>query len=302
MESFVERYNDWLDDLLNDPGDRRRNPVAKRLRDLDAHQKSVYERILKTSQARAQIAYCEASITLRDGVTFYQWPGNFRRFLGFERRIDGNANNIGDRMRTIAPWELTRGIVLMTPERGFRVAPAPVLTADESWTLMYQKGPIHPHWGTVAAAADTVGSNFIKIPTSIPPEQGRLVPWSQYYVGETIRILEANSGAGQAIQVDSYNPADGRCTLKHNFAPVPTGTIKYEFGSFLPEGYDKLVALSVALAYTPMRDRGEQRALLTKEWKEMYAACSHYFNNQTADRPHQANPNWSESTVDPMAQ
>lgn len=301
MDSFVERYNDWLDDLLNDPADRRRNPVAKRLRDLDAHHKSIFERILKTSQARAQIGYCEASIILQDGVTFYQWPGNFRRFLRMERRIDGDPNKVAEHMRTIAPWESRRGIVLMTPERGFRVQPTPTLTSNETWTLCYQKGPIHPHWGTITATPTNIGADFIKIATSIPPEQGNLVLWPAYYVGETVRILDAGTGAGQAIEVESFNPSDGQCTLKHNFAPVPSGTVKYEFGSFLPEGYDKIVAVAVALAHTPVRDRVTQRGLLTKEYKELMAAAMHYFNSQTADRPHTANPTWADRTVDPMA-
>ncbi len=316
MEAFVERYHAWIDDLLNDPAERRRHPVAKRLRDLDAHQKTIYERILKTSQARAQIGYCESTITLQDGVEFYRWPGNFRRFLRFERRVfddpaparisgvssTGDPNNVLERMGTIAPWEYGRGVVMMTQQRGFRVSPVPTLSGDEVWTLCYQKGPIHPHWGTFEASPTVIGTDFMKIPATIPADQGNVVRWPDYYVGEVLRIIEAGTGAGQFIEVTGFNPVDGKCTLKHDFRPTPTGTIKYEFGTFLPEGLDKIVALSVALANTAVSDRSEQRGLLMKEFKEMFAGCSHYFNSQTADRPHSANPSRADTTVDPMAQ
>jgi len=315
VEAFVERYNAWIDDLLNDPAERRRHPTAKRLRDLDAHQKTIYERILKTSQARAQIGYCEATITLQDGIEFYRFPGNFRRFLRFERRADtdvnasrisgvsgmGNPNNVMETMGTVAPWEYGRGVILMTQQRGFRVKPVPTLTEDQVWTLCYQKGPIHPHYATFESDAENVGPSFLRIPASVSADQGTVVRWPDYYVGEVLRILDASAGAGQFIEVSAYNPKNGQCTLRHDFRPTPSGTIKYEFGSFLPEGLDKIVAVSVALANTAVADRTEQRSLLTKEWKELYAACSHYFNSATADRPHSANPTYMDATVDPMA-
>lgn len=302
MEAFVERYHAWIDELLNDPSDRRRHPVAKRLRDLDAHQKTLFERILKTSQARSQIGYCETTMILQNDVEFYRWPGNFRRFLRMERRVDGDPKNVMETLGTIAPWDRTRrGIVLMTPERGFRISPPLTVTEDQEWTLCYQKGPIHPHWGSFTAAPEVIGSDFLKIPQTIPAEQGTVVRWPHYYVGEVLRIVDASTGAGQFIEVESYNPSDGKLTLRHNFTPVPSGTVKYEFGSFIPEGLDKIVAVSVALGNTPVADRSEQRRLLMMEWKELFAAVMHYFNSTTTDRPHSANPTYAATTVDPMA-
>lgn len=303
MEAFVERYHAWLDELLNDPGDRRRFPITSRLRDLDAHQKSLYERILKTSQARAQMQYAEADITISNGVEFYRWPGNFRRFLKFERRVDGDPNNIMETMKTIAPWDKgRRGVVLMTPERGFRVQPVPQMTEEQTWTLCYQKGLIHPHWGSFAATGSNVGPNFLRFPASIPDAQGYLVKHPQYYAGEVLRIIDAGTGGGQSIEVSNFSVGTLQCDLRHNFSPVPTGQIKYEIGGFFPEGLDKIVAVTVALSKTPMADRAEQRSLLMKEFKELYAACSHYFNSQTADRPHRPDPSYADSTVDPFAQ
>ena len=303
MQSFIERYTSWVDELIGDPSSSKRTTSEKRLRDLEAHHLSVYERLLTVSSSETTIGYTETNINIIKDQEFYRLPGNFRSFIRFERRLNGDPNNILDSTRTVAEWQRgDRGIIISSPERGFRFRPVP--TNTDVWTLVYQSAPIILHWGTITDS-DKIKPGSITIPLTVPEAQGEVVPWDEYYKGAIIHILEAKSGAGQSIEITAFNAATGECTLRNGFGIVPEidseTPLQYEFRTLLPRGYDKLIALSVAMGRMPERVDSDRWRMMKREWNEMFESARSYFRSTTSDRPQRVNMSHSGGTLDPFA-
>lgn len=298
MRTFIEDYMDWVREALNDTSTTKRLTTTQLLRDLHAHHQSVYEKLLRVSGTESTFSYAEASITLQSGREYYRLPGNFRFFLGFEKREDGDPNKILCRLPSIADWNYGPGIIISSPELGFRIRPVPQISADETWVLRYQKGPIVLHYGD---GLYTPG-NF-RLQASIPAEQGERVDLENYYANELIHFpAPLQSGIDTTMnctEVLTYNPISRGCTLRNN--PAYPGTdVRYEFRTFLPRGMDKLIALSVALNQTANRSDPEKRKLLKDEWNDLWVSAKSYVKRVARDKL-ELRPKSQYSEVDPYA-
>ena len=298
MNAFIEDYLEWVEEMLGDPSGQRRATPAKRLRDLHAHHMTLYERFSRAAGNMMRIGFAETDITVENEKDFYQLPGNFRKFISFKRFSDDNPNNLVDEYPTIDDWaDGSRGIIILSPQQGFRIRPRPTIDADQTWTLRYEVRPIRLHWGIAQSVTETT----ITLQDNLPEAQGQIVRQTDYYKGSLIHIVDATTGVGQSIDVISFSPESLTCTLRHSFNPIPTGAVKYEFRTELPRGYDKIFALSVAMAQTANRTNSEAWRALHKEWREFYSAARAFFSGPTRDRPHRPNASTVETTVDPLA-
>lgn len=297
MQAFIEDYLEWVTEILGDPGKNKRTTHSMWLRDLHAHHLKIFERLLQVSGDESLIGYHETDITLEDRKEFYSLPGNFRKFIGFERRLDGDPTKVTDRMGTVPQWSGDRGIVLLDHHRGFQVRPLLLIGDNQTWTLRYQKGPIHLHWGSVNVDEVRIGRNTFTLAEDVPAEQGTLINREDYYKGELIYLVETD----QVSEVTAYSVTKRRCTLRHTFSPPPTGLVKYEFRTVLDRGIDKLFALAVAIEKTAARADPDKRRLLISEFKEFFASAKKYLRDLTSDRPPLPNLSRQGGPTDPFA-
>lgn len=298
MRTFIEDYMDWVREALNDTANTKRLTTSQLLRDLHAHHQSVYEKLLRQSGAESLLGYAETSITLESGKEYYRLPGNFRFFLGFERRSDGNPNYVISRLPSIPDWSNGPGVIISSPELGFRIRPVPTLSSNETWTLRYQKGPIVLHYGD---GVYTPG-NF-RLQATLPAEQGERIDIENYYANEVMHFPgPLQSGIDTTVscsEVTAYNPITQICTFRN--APAYPGTgVRYEFRTILPRGMDKLIALSVALNQTANRVDSDKRKLLKDEWNDLWSTAKGFVKRMARDRGELRPLNYYDR-VDPYA-
>lgn len=276
MNAYIVDFSDWVKQSLGDPAFSKRVTTARILRELEVKHVEVYENILRISSG---VGYTETEITIEDDKEFYLLPGNFRRFIGFEKRLSDDPNQVSAVYRTLHPWEPGPGIEILSGQHGFKIRPRPVLTSDETWTLKYQAGTVILHYGT----AREVGAKFIDFENSPASAQGEIVTTDGYYQGSLIGIVSADSGVGQVVECSAYLGADNRALLRHSLSPVPTGTVTYEIRPILPRPYHKLIALGAAITFAAERRDFQGRAALIHEWRELWRATKNYFSDTTTD-------------------
>lgn len=298
MQAFIEDYIEWVREQLGDPGRSKRLTPESVLRDLHAEHMVVFEELLKASAQETIIGYTEAIITLRNDTEFYSFPGNFRQFMGLERRLVDNPRSVVDRLGTKPFGSTDRGITISSVQRGFKVTRVPIIAEEsQEWTLMYQKQPIVLHWSSDGQALNSL---LVKMPASIPAEQGQIIRSSNYYVGELLHVI-GDADSNQSVEVTNYVPAAGVLTLREPLvASSPSAKIKYEFRTFLPRGLDKLIATSVALGKTSDRTDPVKHRMLIRERRKFLRAARNYFRTATQDRV-PAIRGRGRQTVDPMA-
>jgi hypothetical protein len=293
MNSFIERYLAKIDDHLGDPVQAKRYPASRKLDDLRTVEVQIWEQLLSAAGQESTLGRCEHTVTLQNGVSFYPLPGNFRQFLGFERRQDGDRKNVIDRLKSISMYDLGPGIEILDGQQGMMVRPEPVLDGDQNWTLVYLKGPVLLHYGTAAS----VTSNTVVAPAT--PTAGELVALDNYYAGSILRVYAADLGAPQTRVIESYNATTRTFTLRTPFSTTPTGTVKYEICPALPEPYDGIYALDAAIDKCPSVGLFQQLQLLIARRRPLWSACKNYFASNVADRMPSRAARLTEDDIDP---
>jgi hypothetical protein len=205
-------------------------------------------------------------------------PGADDTVTGVIVRPIGDPNQVLETIGTIGEYEPGPGVVIISALRGMRVQPAPAISEDQRWTLVYQKGPIIIHDATAAA----VGTRSIKFGTP-GSTSGEKIAVDGYYNGSLMRVYDATIGAPQTGEVVQHESTRGLVLLRHVWQPTPTGTVKYEVAPVLPYEYDQLYAIEVALRNSQRRRNRRWQDLLDQR-KEMTNAAFNYFLSNTADR------------------
>ncbi len=306
MRAFIEDYVGWVREYLGDPGRSKRLTPESVLRDLHAEHMVIYEELLKASYQDTVIGYTEATIKLRRDTEFYNFPGNFRQFLGLERRLVDNPRTVVDRLSTKRFGSRDRGITISSAQRGFKATRVPIVIEEsQDWVLMYQKQPVVLHW---ADDGELVTDQTVRLPSSVPESQGEVVPETSYYVGELLHVIDPGA-INQSIPVTAYNAVTRILTLRDPvIGLVKSGRggrqvgskFKYEFRTVLPRGIDKLIACSVALGKTSDRTDSTKHRLLVKERRKFLQAARNWFRTATQDRAPTIRGRGVQ-TLDPMA-
>lgn len=279
-QSFIERYLELVDHNLSDPHTTRRLTTERKLRDLEAVEVTVWERLLAASGQETVTGRHQVEITLENDKEFYLLPGNFRRFWWFRRFQGGDTDVTLGELPSIAEFDFGPGVFIITPQRGMQVIPKPNITGTQTWTLCYQKGPVKLHY----ARAGKVGAKSIAAGT--PPANGGEIVFSDgYYNGSVVNVYRADKGSQQAREVLDWNANEGTFVLKHAFSPTPTGDVWYEIMPALPEPYDHLYAMDVAIRNLGRRPaQRAKRRELKDERKEMFNAAINFVLSGVADR------------------
>lgn len=275
-KAFLERYFTEVGELLNDPSFSLRTTPERKLRMLTTHEAALWERFLSAS-TDAVIGMAEANITIENGKRFYPLPGNFRKFIRLEKRLNDDPNQVLSILPTKAVHNDDVGIILITAQRGFELDPIPILSEDQTWVLIYHKGPVKHHYGVAASV----------LPYSLTAgetSQGTLVRVDNFYAGSLLKIFDADLGAPQYAEVISYLGKPGAFQFRFALNPVPTGTVWYETVPALDEGLDSLYAYDTAMAVLASRKQIRQRSLLMNTRMEIYQACLNQFTTLTSDR------------------
>lgn len=297
MRAFIEDYIDWVREYLGDPGLSKRLTAESVLRDLHAEHMVIYEELLKASYQDTVIGYTEATIKLRSDTEFYNFPGNFRQFLGLERRLVDNPRSVVDRLGTKPFGSRDRGITISSAQRGFKVTRVPIVIEEsQDWVLMYQKQPIILHW---ADEGRWRGGFTFELGTP-SGSQGQLVREQNYYTGELLHIIDETQ-LNRSIEVVGHAPQLGQVYFGTDLLGLPLNAkVKYEFRTVLPRGIDKLIATSVALGKTSDRTDPVKHRLLVKERRKFLQAARNHFRTATQDRA-PAIRGRGLKTLDPMA-
>lgn len=291
MKPFLQRFYDAVDDNLQDPHTSRRLTKDKKLQLLRTQEVSIWESLLNVTGDQSTLGRVEGSITLRDGVSFYPLPGNFRQFVFLQQWAAGDRQQVLQNYRTVSMYDQEPGVEIIDPQRGMIVRPAPVLTADSEFTLGYMKGPIPLHYAK--AAGVTVRSVVFGVPDTASGG-GECVLLENYYVGALLRIYSADTGAGQVGEIISFKVGPdgvGTATIRHPFTQVPTGEVWYEICPALPEPYDDVYAIDVAIRNLGRRGQMRRKASLLQDRNQLWSACVSYYGSSTMERaPKRAHP------------
>jgi len=163
---------------------------------------------------------------------------------------------------------------------------------------------------TVTGLADldtfTVDVDWCWLITGTPAtDAGEKVFLPDYYNGSLLRIYDAadDEGVRQTKEIlDYYKDADDEwhVILRHPWTLEPT-TAKYEICPELPEAYDSIYAMDVAIRNTGRRTHLRRRAGLLEDRRNLWNACLNWAIQNTMDRaPERTIPeNWDQ--VDPYS-
>jgi len=275
--AFLERYFAEVNEHLNDPSFSVRTTPERKLRMLLTQEAVIWERLLAASE-QAVIGKAEATITLKNGKRFYPLPGNFRKWIKFEKRLNGDPNHVTAILKTKQVHNTDVGIILLTAQRGFEVDPVPVFSSDQDWTLRYQKGSIIHHYG--------VASHITKMSlTAGETSVGTLQRIDNFYAGSMLKIFDAETGSPQTREIISSQGKPGSFQFRHPLDMIPTGNkIWYETVPPLDEGLDSLYAYDVAMAIMATRKLTRQRQLMMSTRMELFTAAKDQFMSLTTDR------------------
>lgn len=274
--AFLERYFAEVNEHLNDPSFSVRTSIERKLRMLLTQESVIWERLLSAAE-ESVIGKAEATITLKNEKRFYPLPGNFRKWIKFEQRLNGDPNHVSATLKTKHVHNTDSGVILLTAQRGIEIDPVPIFSSDQDWTLIYQKGPIIHHYG--------IASNITPMSlTSGEVSAGTLQRIDNFYAGSMLKIFDAETGAPQTREVISSQGAAGSFQFRHPLDILPTGKIWYETVPALDEGLDSLYSYDVAMAIMATRKLTRQRQLLMSTRMELFTAAKDQFMNLTTDR------------------
>lgn len=274
--AFLERYFAEVNEHLNDPSFSVRTTQDRKLRMLLTQEAVIWERLLSAAE-ESVLGKAEAVITLQNGKKFYPLPGNFRKWIRLEKRLEGDPNHVSSILRTKHVHGTDAGVILLTAQRGMEIDPVPRFSSDQDWTLIYQKGPIIHHYGTVS----NVTSMSL---TSGEVSVGTLQRIDNFYAGSMLKIFDAETGAPQTREVLSSQGKAGSFQFRHPLDMIPTGKIWYETVPALDEGLDSLYAYDVAMAIMATRKLTRQRQLMMNTRMELFTAAKDQFMSLTTDR------------------
>jgi hypothetical protein len=280
--AFLDRLYDSVYDYLGDPATTRRLTKAKILSDFDTVEREITNKLLVLGGTESTINRAESTITVEDGVAFYQWPVAFRNFIRMEKRNGGDRNDLTGWYPSIPEHRRGGvGIVVLDSQRGFEIRPTPDIGDDQSWVLVYQKGPILIHNGTAAA----VTANTLTLAASPATNGGEIVALDDYYNGSMVHVYSATAGAHQVAEITDYVASTGVLTLRHNWATTPTGTILYEIMPTVPVEYDDIYAIRVAMRNCNRREQARRWANLKRDFDALWEAVKSWALANVSDRP-----------------
>lgn len=279
MLSFIESFYQQVDEHLGDPATSKRYPKDRRLRDLHAADKRIWERLSSASGPDGTLGRVETEIAIVADQAFYRLPGNFRRFVHLEQRQDEDRNCILSRLCSLPPYHPGPGVEILNAERGFIIRPTPTVDSDPSWTLIYERGPVQLHYAKAAA----VGADFL-IGGTPGENAGELIRLDDHYNGCLLRVYRATTGTDQTQEITDYDATSNTFKFRHAWTTIPTGEVWYEIRPTLPPDYDELYALAVAIRQCSGRLQTERKAGLEDDYKEAWAACVSYFGKNVMDR------------------
>jgi hypothetical protein len=283
--AFLERYYNGIDRNLKDPGTSARYPKADRYRDLLSLESRIWEDLSGAMIMESLPGYAEATITLKNGVSYYRFPPGIRQLIQFERR--GTFRSTGEqvidllRSQTYYDGQRTWSFNVTTTERSLRVYPAPILAEEQDWTLVYLRKPGRLHY----AQASEVGAKTLTTGTP-PTNAGDLVLLPNYYNGMDIRVFSADTGQFQSREIVGFSIVNGKGVflLRHEWDPLPTGSaIWYETAPFLPEDIDDLYALDAALL--ELNRRKQENPGLENQRQRLWSAALSWVSSNAADTP-----------------
>lgn len=279
MQALLERFYEDVDANLDDPSTSKRITKAKKLRLLHVAEKMIWERVLMLSGQESIVGRTETTITLENDKEFYLLPGNFRQFLGFERRTDGDSSQVVAYLRSIPLFDAGPGVVVLSEQRGMMVKPKPDIEGDEDWTLIYQKGPVQLHHSEAIQVSEKT-----LLGATPDPDAGEMVLNDGYYNGSLLRVYDAEAGQEQTREIVNFDAANKTFHLRHAWTTLPTGTVRYEIRPTLPADYDDLYAMDVAIRILGRRSRARGRLGLKQDRRDLWEACKGYFLSNVADR------------------
>ena len=283
MKSFLERFYEGVRKEIGDPHASARVTDEELLEDLHDTDALVFDDLLKATGQESLLGYSEATITFRNGVGFYQLPDNFRQLLQIERRQSGKILDI---LRSKTFYEDGTGVEILTSTRGFRLFPAPSITADQEWILCYLRSPGRLHY----ARAGSIASKGLS--TGTPPASGgELILLDDYYNGTEIRIYQAGNNAAPQVNTvtDFKRTSSGRGTfsLRYEWDPMPTGEIWYETLPTVPRKYESIYMLDVAMKVLERRGKIERLGSLIARRRRLWGHCKQHVISNVSDRPPQ---------------
>lgn len=297
MQAFIERFSELVDDWLRDPQTSRRLSRDKRLRDLFSTQVDLFEIWQRESGQESMINESRSTVVIRDGQEFYALPGSFRNFISFKLHDESDQSIVRAEMGTVPIYDSSPGIQILDAQRGFRIQPIPRISSDQRWTLTYQKGPVKLHY----AKADGITERSIGL--GIPGQGcGERIETERYYDGSCIRVFSADTGYPQTREIEYHNAKSGACFVRVPWMPLPTGEVWYEIAPEVPEEYDSVYALAVAIQNASRRRNPDQRKEIEIELVKKMAACRSYWASNTKDRAPQRIIKTRTDAIDPYDQ
>ena len=297
MRPFIQRFYDGVRRNLNDPHTSARVSNVDLLEMFRTAETNLWERLAGVIGPESSIGRAEVTVTLEDDKSFYLLPGNFRKFMRFEHRLGGDRNRVGSFYPSIPAFHPGPGVEILSAERGFQVRPEPTLSANQDWTLVYEKGPVILHYAKSAG----VGDRSLQAGTP-GVDAGELIRANGYYNASLLHVYQADHGNHQVREIIGFNadPATPTFTLRHPWSPKPEGDVWYEIVGALVEPYDAIYAMDVARLVATSRRNFALRAGLSDDRREMWAGALSFYGDQVTDRqPTRMRPAHPAGQVDP---
>ena len=272
----MERFFEEVRDNLSDPHTSSRLTKAKMIRDLHAADRDIFEQLLKINLQESNLGYAECTISIVAGQEFYLLPPGFRQFYEMIQYQDGvPIDAISSKSHFQSRW----GAEILSGDRGFRLKP-PLQTASD-WTLSYSRAPGQLHY----AKALAVSANSITCGTPLDGA-GEVVELDDYYNGMDVRIFKADSGVLQQRVIQTTKIVNGEVVLflRNAFDPVPSGDVWYEVCPTIPDPYDSLYAMDVALLNIGRRSRPERFTDLALQRQKKWDSVKSYYQSNVSDR------------------
>lgn len=144
--------------------------------------------------------------------------------------------------------------------------------------------------GAVDYTSFSVSGDWCWIVAGTPAtDYGTVIKMDDYYVGSLLRVYDATAGYPQTREIidwyeDPTTIGEWHFKLRHPWSTVPTGTVKYEIRPAIPQDYDRLYAVDVALMQLDGRINAIRKAQLEKKRRKLLQACRSYFDRNVADR------------------
>jgi len=139
-------------------------------------------------------------------------------------------------------------------------------------------------------ASMTIDADWCWLVAGAPAaDNGTIIKIDDYYNGSLLRVYDATLGYPQTREIidfyaDPTTTTEWHFKLRHPWSPVPTGAVKYEIRPALPQDYDRLYAVDVALMQLDARINFVRKGQLEKKRRKLLQACRSYFDRNVADR------------------